>query len=528
MPRAFFLSQFSLRLTLGGRCATMAAQFGVGPARPQQPGTRGVMRKMLLSMSPMRVKPLILRLLVAALLALLALSPAGAYETDVFARDPSTVVKSGGTYWVYGTGRGVSQFSSTDRVHWTFRGPVFPTAPAWVASTVPANRGNNAWAPDVRFFSGLWHLYYAYSSFGSKVSGIGLATNPTLDPKTWADQGVVIRTGRDTSYNAIDPCIFQDAGGKPWLSFGSYFSGIKLIALDPATGKQAAGDVTVYNIADRPDTPPNAIEASCVYYHGGYFYLFVAWDRCCAGPRSTYNIRMGRSQTVTGPYLDKTGKDMEAGGGTLFLGSVGDNGSGRPPDDEVGPGHAGILEDTDGPYVSYHEEWARDKGGKTTLNINKLTWDSDGWPRLVLDPGPYRLVSALATHTVAEAAGGGTGTGTAVQTSFPTGGLGQQWTLHFQGQGYYSLVNAASGKALGVAGDAATPGAHVEIAPPTGRDGQKWYVQQNDDGTWTLLSKSSGKALALDVSGCSLLDDAPLEQWTANGADCQKWSFRER
>lgn len=472
------------------------------------------------------MKPLALRLLTAVSLALTAGLSARAFETDVFARDPSTVVKSGGTYWVYGTGRGVSQFSSTDRVHWTFRGPVFPTAPAWVASAVPANRGNFAWAPDVHFFGGLWRLYYAYSSFGSKVSGIGVATNATLDPKTWVDQGLVVRTGRDTGYNAIDPCIFQDAGGKPWLSFGSYFSGIKLIAIDPVTGKQAAGDSAVTNLADRPHTPPNAIEASCVFYHAGFYYLFVAWDACCAGARSTYNIRMGRSQTVTGPYLDKAGQDMQAGGGTLFLGSVGDNGSGRPLDDEVGPGHAGILEDTDGAYVSYHQEWARDHDGRTTLNLSKLAWDTDGWPRLVLDPGPYRLVSFLATHGVAEAAEGATGTGTAVRTWFPTGGLGQRWTLGYQGDGFYRLVNAASGKALGVGGDAAKAGAPARIAPHENRDSQKWYLQQNDDGTWTLLSKSSAKALALDVSGCSPDDGTPLQQWTANGADCQKWSFR--
>ena len=459
-------------------------------------------------------------LLLLALLFLLALPPARAMETDMSARDPSTVVKSGGTYWVYGTGRGIPQFSSTDRRHWTFRGPVFSNAPAWVADAVPANMHNNAWAPDIHFFQGRWHLYYAYSSFGSKVSGIGVATNDSLDPKSWTDQGLVVRTGKDTNYNAIDPCIFLDGAGKPWLSFGSYFSGIKLIAIDPATGKSAVGDATVYNIATRPHTPPNAIEASCVYYHAGYYTLFVAWDGCCAGPKSTYNIRMGRSRSVTGPYLDKAGKDMEEGGGTLFLGSVGDNGSGRPIDDEVGPGHAGILEDGGDTYVSYHEEWARDRGGKTTLNLSKLAWDTDGWPRLVLDPGPYQLVSALATYGIAA------GVGTAVQT-LPTGGPGRQWTLGYLGDGFYRLVNAA-GKALSVSGDTAKTSAPVQVMPYQGRTGQQWYLQQNDDGTWTLLSKSSGKTLALDVTGCSLNDGTPLEQWTANGLDCQKWSFRAR
>jgi len=463
-----------------------------------------------------RTRPRALPLL-AALLLLLALPPARAAETDLTIHDPSTVVKSGGTYWVYGTGTGVPQFSSTDRVHWTFRGQALAAAPAWVVSAVPANKGNNAWAPDVHFFRGLWHLYYSYSSFGSNVSGIGVATSKTLDPRAWADQGLVVRTGKGDSYNAIDPCIFQDAGGRPWLSFGSYFGGIKLVALDPATGKQATG-ATVSGIATRPHTPPNAIEASCVFYHIGYYYLFVNWDACCAGPRSTYNIRLGRSRRVTGPYLDKTGKDMQEGGGTLFLGSAQDNGTGRPVDDEVGPGHTGILEDADGTYVSYHEEWARDRGGKATLNLNKLAWDTDGWPRLVLDPGPYALVSALATHDVVTAAPA------AVRADLPTGGPAQRWTLKSLGDGFYRL-GTAGGKILTVVGDAAKPGALVQIAPDKSRDGQQWFLQQNDDGTWTLLSKSSGKSLALDVTSCSLSDGTPLEQWTANGLDCQRWSF---
>lgn len=474
--------------------------------------------------SAFRPLPALLLLLCALLLGL---PPAWAVETDLTVHDPSTVVKSGGTYWVYGTGRGLPQFSSPDRLHWTFQGPVFEAAPAWVADTVPANRGNNVWAPDVHFFHGLWHLYYTYSSFGSKVSGIGVATNASLDPKTWADQGLVVRTGRDTNYNAIDPCIFLDGAGKPWLSFGSYFSGIKLVAIDAATGKQAAGDTAVYNLATRPNAPPNAIEASCVYYHAGYYYLFVDWDACCAGARSTYNIRVGRSQTVTGPYLDKAGKDMQAGGGTLFLGSVGDNGAGRPIDDQVGPGHAGILEDGGGTYVSYHQEWTRDTG-RSALNVNKLAWDTDGWPRVVLDPGPYRLVSSLATHPVVQPATGAAGKPVAVQTGPLTGLPGQRWTLSYLGDGFYRLVSAAGGRALAVAGDAAKPGAPVHLAPVAPRTGQQWCLQQNDDGTWTLLSRSSGKAAALDVSGCSLNDGTPLEQWTANGLDCQKWSFRAR
>jgi arabinan endo-1,5-alpha-L-arabinosidase len=474
--------------------------------------------------SPAWVRVLVLSL--SLLGAAMCASPVQAYETDVQARDPSTVVKSGGTYWVYGTGMGIQQFSSTDRVHWKFQGPVFPKAPVWVAQAVPKNTHNSVWAPDIRFFGGLWHLYYCYSTLGSKVSAIGTATNPTLDPRSWTDGGIVVRTGDDTDENALDPCIFQDADGTPWLSFGSYFSGIKLIRLDPATGRRSAADSTVYSLATRPGVPGNALEASAVTYHDGYYYLFVNWDGCCAGARSTYNIRMGRSRTVTGPYLDRTGKDMHDGGGTLFLGSLSDNGTGRLCDDEVGPGHFGLLHDTDGDWVSFHEEWARDKDGATTVNLLRLAWDSDGWPRAVLDPGPYRLVTNLATHdlaTVTHAA-----SGFDLHTQPDGGGSAQEWTLHYQGDGCYSLTDTVSHKALTVIDDTARPGSNVTIAPFAGRDSQLWLLRQNDNGTYTLLPRNGGLSVALDVSGCSPADGTRIGLWKTNSMPCQEWSFHIR
>ncbi len=109
-----------------------------------------------------RLRLLTFVLLLAAAVHLLSAGPTRAFETDVITRDPSTVVKEMGTYWVYGTGQGIQQFSSTDRIHWTRRGPVFPTSPTWVVGAVPANRNNNVWAPDVHYFNKLWHLYYCY------------------------------------------------------------------------------------------------------------------------------------------------------------------------------------------------------------------------------------------------------------------------------------------------------------------------------------------------------------------------------
>lgn len=453
--------------------------------------------------------------LLAALALLMALAPAYAAETDCLVRDPSTIVKRGDTYWIYGTGFGTQQFSSKDRLHWTNRGPALPNAPDWLAKTVPANR-NDVWAPDIHLYHGTYYLYSAYSQWGTNNSGIGVATSKTLEPNSWVEQGLVVHSanGDGDNMNDIDPCVFEDASGALWLSYGSFNSGIKLIKLDPKTGLKDGDDPAAYAISSNG-------EASYITFRDGWYYLWVNWDSCCAGSQSRYNIRMGRSRAVTGPYLDKSGKDMMQGGGTLFLGSVTDNGTGRPPDDEVGPGHVGILHDPDGDWLSTHYEWARDKNGATTVNFQKLAWDSDGWPRAVLDPGPYKIVSFLATHNVLT-----TAKGKAPLQLWPdTHRKEQRWTVQFQGDGYYSLLNG-DGKALSVAGDSAKPGAQVEFAPFTQRDSQLWFLQQNDDGTYSLLAKSGGKTLALDVPDCSLNDGVPLELWTALANDCQKWSFR--
>lgn len=326
--------------------------------------------------------------LAAPLLLLLAAGLTGApraraEETDCLAHDPSTILKRERTYWVFGTGRGVSTFSSSDRLHWKFQGPILTAAPAWFADAVPGNTNNFLWAPDIRRIGNRYCLYYSVSTFGRNVSAIGLATNPTLGPSGWTDQGAVIRSSATDDYNAIDPCVAEDAQGGLWLTFGSFWSGIRMIRLDPATGKQSSLDRTIYRLAAHPQDPAGSIEASCLTHHGGWYYLFVNWDTCCRGARSTYNIRVGRAKAVTGPYLDKDGKDMKDGGGTLFLGITAPDGARADTAAEIGPGHAGILTDNDGEWFSCHYEWARDHNGAPTLNLRKLVWTADGWPSLV-------------------------------------------------------------------------------------------------------------------------------------------------
>lgn len=293
-----------------------------------------------------------------------------AQQGDVRGVHDPFLIKEGGTYRVFSTGRGIPIRESTDLIHWKKSGRVFENLPPWVAKELPAAK--SPWAPGVLFFNGLYHLYYALSTFGSNDSCIALATNKTLDPSSpdyrWSDEGIVIRSHPGDRYNAIDPNVALDAGGHPWLSYGSFHDGIALRRLDPATGKTDPAHPEVIPLARRPGN--DAIEAPHIIRHGEYYYLFVSFDFCCRGAGSTYNIRVGRSREITGPYRDRDGRQMMDGGGTLLLGTQGRF---------IGPGHNSILRENGGEWLVCHfydAYW----NGTPTLQIRPIRWTPDGWP----------------------------------------------------------------------------------------------------------------------------------------------------
>ena len=301
----------------------------------------------------------------------------GAPADYVFVHDPS-MAREGGTYYLFSTGdpagvigNGNIQIrTSRDLRHWTYTGTVFAGKPAWITAALGSIP--NLWAPDISYFGGLWHLYYAGSSFGSNNSVIGLATTPTLDPDSpryhWTDDGQVFRSTTADDYNAIDPSLVTAASGTRWLVFGSYWSGIKLFQLDTSTGKPASASPTLYSLAQRP--APDALEGAGITYHDGYYYLFVSFDTCCAGISSTYRIMAGRSASVTGPYVDPGGTSMMNDGGMEVQGS--DEGM-------IGPGSSSIFTGGSRPYLVYHYYDAF-HGGDPWVQVRPLIWTSDGWP----------------------------------------------------------------------------------------------------------------------------------------------------
>jgi arabinan endo-1,5-alpha-L-arabinosidase len=285
----------------------------------------------------------------------------------VTVHDPA-VARVGNAYYLFGTGAGIPIWRSTDRRRWTPAGRVFSAdLPAWAAGTIPGSLA--PWAPDVSFFAGRWHVYYAISTFGAKRSAIGVATNPTLDPRDpryrWTDHGVVVESSDTTDHNAIDPNVVID-DGRPWLTWGSFWSGIKLAAIDPVSGKL---DGPMQHIASRL-VPTWGIEAPFIVRRGAYFYLFVSFDYCCRGSASTYNVRVGRSTSLEGPYVDDAGVPMLLGGGRLVLEGEGTR---------RGPGHNAVLQDGKTWRLVFHYYDAA-RAGTASLGIVPIHWTDDGWP----------------------------------------------------------------------------------------------------------------------------------------------------
>jgi arabinan endo-1,5-alpha-L-arabinosidase len=300
--------------------------------------------------------------------------------------DPATI-KEGNTYYVFSTGGRAGHElipirTSPDMRTWKAAGFVFDALPEWATREIP--RARDAWAPDISFYNGEYHLYYAVSSFGSGNSAIGLATTRTLNRDSpdykWVDRGMVVRSyeGKD-DWNAIDPNLVIEDPTHLWLAWGSFWSGIKMRRVDPSTGKLSTTDTTLHALSTRPRERPvnGAVEAPFIVRHGEYWYLFVSFDQCCRGAQSTYHIVVGRSRAITGPYVDKTGKPMTDGGGTVVIEAT------TPT--WRGPGHQAILRDGDKDYLFFHAYFGEGRGRGSALQISTILWDND-WPRVAALP----------------------------------------------------------------------------------------------------------------------------------------------
>ncbi|MNK42105.1 Extracellular endo-alpha-(1-_5)-L-arabinanase precursor [compost metagenome] len=306
------------------------------------------------------------------------------------AHDPG-IIKTDQGYYVFSTDvkvggepkPGVMVRKSDDLIHWKWVQYALPGVPseakAWSGAL-------GLWAPDVVKYKDSYRLYYSASTFGSRQSMIGMATSQSIEGP-WTDEGAVIKTRNEDTLNAIDPNVITDAGGKMWMVYGSFFGGIHIIPLNPETGKPAeSGFGTLIAARDRV-TEDGAVEGPYIVYNEKFkkYYLFVSYDSLF----EDYNVRVARSDSITGPYVDYNGREMTDTSyepqykvGNKVLGGY------RLGDDPgwIAPGHNSVLKDGENYFIVHHARGEQDKNW-SYLHVRKILWTEDGWP--VVSPERY-------------------------------------------------------------------------------------------------------------------------------------------
>lgn len=456
-------------------------------------------------------------------------------EGKPFIHDPSTIMYCDGKYYTFGTGGG--GLISEDG--WT-----------WNQGAVRPGRGA---APDAIKIGDRYLI--AYSSTGGGLGGGHAGTvltmwNKTLDPNSpdfqYTEPVVVAESLVDEDCDAIDAGLLLDpVTGRLWLSYGTYFGFIRLVELDPQTGKRVEGNEPVNIAID--------CEATTMMYRNGWYYLLGTHGTCCDGTNSTYNIVVGRSRSVTGPYLDNMGRDMLRGGGKMVLAAHGR---------VTGPGHFGRYIEEDGvEKMSCHFEADLDRSGRSVLGIRPLLWVND-WPKAgeLFQEGTYEIESERRGYALELAVdfsrmpGGMRGFWMNqdepevviedqkledVIDGWPEGDIEvrigdymfrphQKWTVAavpeaggYLGAPYYKIMIEGTQRAL-----AATADAEVVTVPEfTGASEQLWRIEQLTDGTYRIMPKcvpGSDEKLAL----ISIGDSTPTLGRFDMDSDNSKWNFR--
>ncbi len=471
--------------------------------------------------------------------AALAAAPATALAQDgePYIHDPSTIALCDGKYYTFGTGSG--GLVSADGWNWT-RSAVRP--------------GGGA-APDVIRIGDRYLV--AYSATGGGLGGghagrVLTMWTRSLDPASplfgFSEPVEVASSLDDEDCDAIDAGLLLDpVTGRLWLSYGTYFGFIRLVELDPATGTRMHGNEPIDIAID--------CEATDLIYRNGWYYLLGTHGTCCDGPNSTYNIVVGRSRSVKGPYLDNVGRDMLQGGGRMLL-SAGNR--------KTGPGHFGRYVVAPGvEKMSFHYEADFDRGGRSVLAVLPLLW-RDGWPEAgqPVAAGTYEIESQrhgyaleLAVDFVrmpggmfrfwekdtAEVVPLPSQTLADVEHTWPRGDtqlrLGdymfrphQRWTVVPMPEcggsldsPYCRIVIEGTDRAL-----TATADAEVKAAAFTGAPEQLWSIEQLTDGTYRIVPRSVPGHEDSGLVLVAVADSTPSLGRFDMDSDNSKWRLRDR
>ena len=469
----------------------------------------------------------------AALLAILFTYSLSAQVGKPFIHDPSSIVECDGMYYTFGTGGG----GLISKDGWT-----------WYGGAVRPGGGA---APDAIKIGNRYLVVYGATGGSSSHKGAILTMwNKTLDPTSpdfkYSEPIVVASSDGYEENDAIDPGIMLDPiTGRLWLSYGTYFGFIRIVELDPKTGKLKNGN--------KPVDVAIVCEASDLVYRDGWYYLFATHGSCCDGANSTYNVVVGRSKKITGPYLDNVGRNMLEGGGKMVAATRGGL---------IGPGHFGhTIIEPGVEKMSIHYEADLAQSGRSVLGILPLLW-KDGWPvagekfkEMTYEIESVRRGYALELAVdLTRMAGGQRGFGQPnnepikpvppqeladVSKTWPTGNIAarigdymsrphQQWTITdapdstgYLGGPYYKIVLAGTERALAATAD----GDVITVPAFTGAAEQLWRIDQLTDGTYRIMPKSvinAGKKLVLASSG----DSTPTLAEFDFSSDNSKWNLR--
>jgi arabinan endo-1,5-alpha-L-arabinosidase len=422
--------------------------------------------------------------------------------------DPS-VIKANGCYYGFSTGfendpqnpsGSILRYKtcdSTPATGWQKIGNLWDSTPAWITEKLGGNPPN-IWAPDVNYFNGKYHLYYAGSRWGTSYAVMGVATASSPDGP-WTDQGMVT----DVNY-PIDADVVRGGDGRLFISWGSFTGGgVYMHVLDETTGKLSATDNNLWKLS-------TGMEGASIVRDGAYYYLLGSSGLCCSGTNSTYYTVVGRATSVTGPYYDATGQDLLAGSKTVAL---------RGANPRIAAGGGDVYTDGTSTFFAYHYYEAKNNG-RETLDIRPMSF-TGGWPIFDVPLGTTSLaLQAKHSSMCLDVWYASTSDGAAVNQGNCNGNANQVWQLQTSGAGH-KIVSANSSMCLVPQGGSTAAGAVMTQAPCTGATIQQWAVTPTLGGYTQIKNAASG--LCLEVYGFSTSNGAAAIQWSCNGGDNQQW-----
>ena len=414
--------------------------------------------------------------------------------------DPSRMIFDpvGNRWIIWWTGNGIPSATSPDKVTWTSGPAVFPNGNPLRA---------NYWAPDMwdTPIHGKYYLFYSLSAFGDQRSSIKVASTPALTSPTWQFVGDVVVSDIGDLFNAIDPAPFYDAeADRLWVMFGSFWTGIYIVEVDPLDpSRQVSGYTHLaggrYN-GSHPNNPSgqagqNAMEGPYIFKRNGWYYLNVSVDSCCRGSSSTYKMIVGRSRSITGPYVDRDGVDLVVNGGTIFM-------AGSGP--EIGPGQFAQYTLNGKERFSYHFYLA--SNGQSRHGGREIEWGADDWPKAVfaktIDRGIYRIRKGASLRLAVRGESKDPTAEAHLEQDSATGRPSQNWlfvpTVSPAGDTYYTIQNVGTRFFLDVADGHREEGDFIRQwyqAEPGHDESQQWRVLAVGDagGSYQLQSVRSGR-----------------------------------